>query len=358
MTQKKQPADGLDRSSDDDAAIITNQINRPKLPFPFWLPIVVGSLTGIALRLIFSGARADHFTAMNETFILLAPFAVGAVSVYVAEIGARRSWRYYLFTGALTNLLFVLGTMAILIEGLICVILIAPLFSAIGALGGLFMGMLCRTVNWPRHAAFSLALLPVALGALPSPAVTPSVFKTVQREITIPSDPGKIWQQLNNIQQIQPHEVDQAWMYRIGVPLPISGVTKVGPDGLVRQIRMGKAIHFEQYATEWKVDRYVNWRYRFSPDSFPAGALDEHVQLGGAYFDLLDTDYILTPLAPRSTKLTIRMRYRVSTDFNWYAEPIARFLVGNFEETILPFYRQRTLAAMSADATLRITPAN
>lgn len=37
------------------------------------------------------------------------------------------------------------------------------------------------------------------------------------------------------------------------------------------------------------------------------------------------------------------MRYRVSTQFNWYADGVARFLNGNFEEVILDSYRRRAV---------------
>lgn len=59
------------------------------------------------------------------------------------------------------------------------------------------------------------------------------------------------------------------------------------------------------------------------------------------YFDLLDTTYTLTPIGDK-TQLDIQMRYRVSTQFNWYADPIAQWLIGNFAEVILRFYRQRS----------------
>ena len=37
------------------------------------------------------------------------------------------------------------------------------------------------------------------------------------------------------------------------------------------------------------------------------------------------------------------MSYRVSTRFNWYAQPIAATLIGNFEEVILNFYANRAM---------------
>ena len=35
------------------------------------------------------------------------------------------------------------------------------------------------------------------------------------------------------------------------------------------------------------------------------------------------------------------MHYRVSTNYNWYVRPIAKFLVSKFEETALAFYAHR-----------------
>ena len=103
---------------------------------------------------------------------------------------------------------------------------------------------------------------------------------------------------------------------------------------------MGKGIRFDQIAADWQPNRRVRWTYRFANDSFPAGALDDHVRIGGRYFDVIDTEYVLRKVNA-GTELRVTMRYRVSTAFNWYTQPIAEFLVGNFEEAALRFYAIR-----------------
>jgi hypothetical protein len=108
---------------------------------------------------------------------------------------------------------------------------------------------------------------------------------------------------------------------------------------------LGKGVHFDQVAAEWEPNRRVRWVYQFSSDSFPAGALDDHVRIGGRYFDVLDTEYTLRQVTG-GTELRVRMSYRVSTAFNWYARPLAEFLVGNFEEAVLEFYAHRALAGL------------
>jgi hypothetical protein len=59
---------------------------------------------------------------------------------------------------------------------------------------------------------------------------------------------------------------------------------------------------------------------------------------------MIDTSYTLGP-SGAGTTLRIRMHYRISTQFNWYVVPIADALFGNFEETILDFYRRRSESA-------------
>jgi hypothetical protein len=107
---------------------------------------------------------------------------------------------------------------------------------------------------------------------------------------------------------------------------------------------MGKGIQFDQIATEWEVCRRVRWRYHFTPDSFPPRALDDHVRIGGEYFDVLDTAYSLEPGRNGTTTLRVSISYRVSTRYNWYAQPVAELFVGNFEETALRFYAHRAEA--------------
>jgi hypothetical protein len=318
---------------------------RRVLPFSNWWPLAIGAFTGIVLRLIFSGEPGGAYAAMDGAFVYLVPIAVGAVTVYVAEVRQRRTWSYCIWAPMVANALFVLGTMAILIEGLICAIIVLPLFCILGAFGGVVIGAICRVSRRQRQAVYSFAALPVLLGFLPTQEVDYQRIGTIERTIFVEAPPQQVWRQIHDARDIRPEEVGHAWMYRIGVPLPVAGVTYATPDGFVRKVSMGKSIHFEQVATEWEEDRYVRWRYRFEKDSFPPNALDDHVTIGGHYFDLLDTAYKLTPTAAGSTELSITMHYRVSTQFNWYADGVARFLIGNFEEVILDFYRRRALQA-------------
>jgi hypothetical protein len=317
------------------------------MPFSKWYPLLAGVLLGLVFRVwLFAGQPGSALSAMGLPFITFVPFAIAAVTIYVAEREQRRSWPYYIYHGMLANVLFVLGTMVIMVEGLICAIVIIPMFAVYGAFAGLVMGMLCRVTNWPKQATYGFVFLPVLLaGVLPSGAGDTFIGQR-QRTVLIQAPPAQVWRQLHHAPTIAAAELDRAWLYRIGVPMPMSAVTRTVGTTLERDITMGKAIHFTQVASEWRENSYVKWQYRFSSDSFPPQALDDHVKIGGHYFDLIDTVYTLTPRG-NATELTVSMTYRVSTQFNWYSKRVAALLFDNFEEAVLDFYARRAEQPMA-----------
>ncbi|HEU5135999.1 MAG TPA: hypothetical protein VFU13_12690 [Steroidobacteraceae bacterium] len=321
-----------------------------RLPYRGWWPFAGGALIGLTLRLIFRGDPGDAYTAMMGSFILGSPVLVAVITVYIAELQARRSWSYYFVAPALANVLYVLGTLLILIEGWVCAIIILPLFCLVGGIAGLAMGAICRATHWPRRAVVGcVAMLPLLTGGLEQRLALPARERVAEREIMVAADAARVWRELVDVHQIAPAELDDAWLYRIGVPLPVAGAAETRDGAHLRHMTMGKGIRFDQVATEWRENEQVTWRNLFSADSFPAGALDDHVRIGGHYFDVRETQYGLREIGGQ-TRLRIRMSYRVSTRFNWYAGPVADLLVGNFAEVALRFYARRAELAAGNQA--------
>jgi hypothetical protein len=317
----------------------------PRFELLRWLwPIALGASIGMGWRLAFLGHPNSPYNAMMASFVLLVPITIGAVTVVAAERTAQRSWGYYFWAAAGANALCVVVALLVTIEGLICVILAVPIFVVLGGIAGLLTGMLRRLSGWPRRGVYGFALLPLLLGGFEQRLPLPQALLREDRVLVVGAPAAVVWQQLLFARDIQAKEMDHAWMYRIGVPLPRSALTEAQAGALVRHITMGKYIHFDQVATDWVLNQHVLWTYRFTKDSFPAQALDDHVRIGGAYFDVLDTKYTLREVAGGS-ELHVSMRYRVSTNFNWYVRPIAALLVGNFEETALQFYGRRAESA-------------
>jgi len=317
------------------------------LPYSRWWAVGLGAAAGLLMRLLFWGSPGEPFSAMLSSFIVGSPLVVGVVTVYLAERVERRGWRYYFAAPALATVLYVAGSMLILIEGWICAIVIIPLFALVGGLAGLLMGAICRVTRWPRGPFVScVAALPMLGGSFEHRIPTEQSLRTQEREVFIAAPPEAVWRTLMDTRDIRPEEVDGAWMYRIGVPTPHDGISEFSGGERLRHITMGKGVRFDQVAVEWQENQRVTWHYRFTPESFPAGALDDHVRVGGEYFDVRESSCELTAV-PGGTRLRMRMSYRVSTHFNWYAAPVADFIIGDFTEVILDFYARRAQAGSS-----------
>ncbi|HTK99966.1 MAG TPA: hypothetical protein VL379_18160 [Pseudomonadales bacterium] len=331
----------------------TDEIRRA-LQLRWWWPLAAGVLFGIAVRVIYSGRAGGPYNAMMGSFALLVPIGVAALTVFVAELQEQRTWAYYFWMSALANVLFTVGTFVIHIEGLICVILAAPMFAIIGGVAGLIVGAAFRGTKWLRRATYCCALLPLFLGSYEHYIPLPQQVRTIERTITVAAPRWDVWDQLMTAEAIRPDEMDDGYMYQIGVPLPESALAGETDDGrLVRHIRMGRGIEFDQIATDWQACSHVRWQYHFTANSFPPRALDDHVRIGGEYFDVLDAQYSLRPIDGGRTALRVTMSYRVSTRFNWYAQPVAKLIVGNFEETALRFYARRAEAQAARSSGLR-----
>lgn len=318
--------------------------DEPK-PFSGWWPFAAGVLVGLGLRLFFWGSPGEPNAVMTVSFIFLAPFAVGAVTVYCAERQRRRTWWFYVAASMWATMLAVIGTLVIMIEGIICAIIILPLFSLLGAVGGLIMGLVCRFTNWPKPTVSCILLLPLIGGTFDFDARLPQTVDTVERTTIVDAGSATVWKQILDAPAIEPAEIDRAWLFRIGVPLPLEGRLRTDAGETLRRVRMSKDVYFDEVIEELREPELVRWTYRFYDDSFPPYALDEHVVIGGHYFDVLDTSYTLRPRGG-ATELTVRMSYRISTNFNWYARPVMRFLLGDLAERNVEYYRQRSEDAL------------
>ncbi|MFC5569424.1 SRPBCC family protein [Lysobacter yangpyeongensis] len=309
----------------------------------------IGAVYGLLMRLAFglplfaAGGRSNAASeAMMWSFVCLVPFLIGSLTVHFSG-GRRRTLGYALVAPWLPVLAFVGGTALLMIEGSICIAMALPLFLVVSSLGGVVMWAVLKLYR-PSASAMSLLLvLPLLLGLWEREQPLQDRVQSTDASVQIDAAPEVIWKLINDAQAIRPSEMSQGLAYRIGVPYPESARTVATPQGRVRKLRWDKGVRFDEPIEAWQENRYIRWRYSFLPGAIPPEALDEHVVIGGKYFDLVDTSYRLTPVGS-ATRLDIRVTYRVSTNFNWYANAWGRLLVDDAARTILQFYKRRAEA--------------
>ncbi|RYY79862.1 MAG: hypothetical protein EOO69_05070 [Moraxellaceae bacterium] len=285
---------------------------------------------------------------MTSTFLVLTPLIFGALISYIVnykkplDFGRTIKWLFIFCVGLLIFSIFALK------EGSICVIIASPILMTCLVAGAGIMHWLCRYLWKPNKAVYSLALLPLLLMFVPEQLST--THKSVEKSILINAPINTVWQQINHIEAIKPSEFKPSLLYAIGVPYPISGITNIVNGQKIRHSRWQKDIHFDGMIQESIPNQYLRWKYHFDADSIPKGALDDHVQLGGKYFDFQDTSYRLVPINDQQTQLILKIDYRVSTEINFYTVQVANILLTDFARVILDLYKQRSEALNPASA--------
>ena len=310
-----------------------------------WKWLLVGAIYGVAARVLYGALPAGFHGAMSAAFLLGTPFVVGALSVY-GTAAARPGVFQMLVTPLLPTVLMLFGTAITLLEGSICIAIMAPLFLGIASFGGLCMGLTLKFFRVSKSGINAFAALPLLL-LVHDQIPLPDTFHELRETIVINAPAHVVWSKIVTAQDIKADELPLSIVHLIGVPKPVQAINKQTPQGEVRFSQWDKGVRFSALVVDRRQFQTITWRYKFDQDSFPPGTMDEHVVIGGKYLDLGDTTFNLSPTAGGDTKLAVVARYRLSTSINFYAGPVSRILGQDFLRTLLCFYKQRSERANS-----------
>lgn len=305
----------------------------------------LGALYGVSaykiFALLFSAPAKGVSGLMLVSFLAGIPFAMGMLISYFVK---RRKLAGWVGSGTLSLLsivLVVFAAGALLREGTVCIVMALPIFIVLAILGVICtaLGSLLGLSNSPKLLSVGL-FMPFMLAPLEQRLPATTLHQTVTQSIFIAAPPATIWQHINYPLNIQKAELKDGLVYQIGVPYPMEARTLEGKVGGLRALQWERGVKFAEIITAWEPNHYIAWDYKFTADSFPPGSLDEHIVIGGHYFNVESTAYVLQPEA-NGTRLTIQVNTSVSTNFNHYADFWARFLVTDTAKTILQFYKTR-----------------
>jgi hypothetical protein len=325
-------------------------MNRALASLMFWvLGAIAASGYGILGYALFSGffSRGDYVGPMFLSFLVGVPFSGCATSAFFLA--------YYMKTSVGSALLRSLGLFAVGVlicalffkEGAICIILLAGI-AFVPALFGALLGVALAAIRFSQMRntlAAVVAVLPMTMGGLEKHYVPSDGIHEMRRSVYIEASPDIVWRNILSPTNIRRDEIDGGFAYTIGLPYPIEARTMDLQVGGIRKSRWERGVAFDEEITMLEPNRHIAWIYHFTDQSFPPGSLDDHVKVGGRYFDLRNTSYTLRPTGS-GTSLDMSVTYRVSTNFNWYAEPWAAFFIADTSIALLNFYKRRSEAAM------------
>jgi hypothetical protein len=275
---------------------------------------------------------------MTYGFIFIVPLAVGYLTVAPLE---SAGWRTRIFLPWLTSL-FLLATAGLVgWEGSICLVMATPAVLVSSSVGGLLAGSLADGAARNAGAAVVL-LLPFALGPVEERRGAPSTEREVLTQIRIDAGREAVWDEIVEVPLIQADEFRPRLVHRIGLPHPLSATLSGAGVGATREATFARGVRFIETIYEWREGESLGFAIQVEAES--ANAFDEHVTIGGEYFDVLDGRYRIEVLEGGGTVLHLASRYRLSTRFNVYSSLWADLIMRSIQESILEVIKARAEA--------------
>ena len=294
----------------------------------------------------------SSFAVMSVSFLFLMPVVIGfldqsapdsALSHTEHDLGIVNvaTWSRAFFAPMLP-VLFMLSLMLLLsIEGVLCLVMALPIFMILAGIGG------CLGLLWRRRSAgkgraggiTAMLALPYLLAPLEQ-RILPSVeLRQVENVVVIHAAPAVVWREIKSVRTIDAHELPLHLAHLIGLPRPLEATLSRDGVGGIRRAKFERGLEFRETVSDWQPERRLSFTIQAEPA--PAAALDEHVAVGGAYFDVLDGSYELEPRTDGSTLLKLTSHQRLSTHFNFYARLWTDFIMSDLQSAIMEVIRKR-----------------
>jgi hypothetical protein len=312
----------------------------------FWiLVIIAGSGYGLLGYAIFDKVFSHNKNSgvMLASYLIGIPFSGSATISYFLAYKEKSGFIKIIISCLLVLLIGSLVSIELFHEGSICIVMLMAI-AIIPSLLGITLGACIaqiRKINSRNTLMSIVAILPFAFGGIEQNIAPQDVIYSVKRNVFIKASPETVWGNIIHPTNIKPYELKDGIAYKIGVPYPLEAQVLSPSIGGIRKSVWERGVKFDEEITAFEKNKYIEWIYHFGDDSFPSGSLDNHVKIGGTYFDLKNTSYSLMP-ENNGTKLEISVRFRVTTNFNWYAVPLANYFIGDTSDTLLNFYKNRS----------------
>lgn len=322
--------------------------------------IAAAVVYGLFMRLIFG--FNDAFKVMSGAFLCLVPFVFGFLSVWFSKPEKVESKVYAFFFPWLTTLFLLAATVLLAIEGTICWVMIYPFFAAAAGIGGLVARhFLMKKINPPKHDDDSqalddwdeirkrnglqvsiLLLLPIAAGWLEGDRATSSRMCGMENSIEINAPAARIWDNVTRVRMISEAENRVGINHFLGMPRPLEAILDTAAVGGYRKAVFERGMVFHEKVTNYEAERLMKFTIDAKPEEIPPTAMDEHIVVGGDYFDVLTGEYLLESLGEGRFRLRLSSRFVVSTPFNFYSGWWAEWIMSDIQENILQVIRRRS----------------
>lgn len=300
--------------------------------------ILFGLIYGILLRLIAEFSMLNKLlSVMTFSFIILGPLIIGWSSIHFNK-NKDLTVRQAFLLPFIPILLGCVMTWLLRIEGLICIVMYLPLALILAGIGGVIN---IKSSAKSKKSVFAILVLPIFINVSENRINFESEFHVVKNSIEINSSSQAIWNQIKSVRTIQKIELPDSWIHHIGFPRPLNAEIDKESVGGVRTANFERGLRFIETVDQWQPNKLLSFKIDVKPEDIPAQALDEHVTIGGPYFDVLHGTYEIEKKGDNKVILYLRSEFRLSTHFNFYAAFWTDLIMHQIQSDILTVIKNR-----------------
>ncbi|NVJ99697.1 MAG: hypothetical protein HWE25_16220 [Alphaproteobacteria bacterium] len=296
-------------------------------------------LLAVSLALYGLGDILSPNISISYSILFVLPFSLGALIRLIRDPSGQGK-TFHIFDAAWIVTVLALGGI-ILREGVICIVMLAPLWIPSAMLGVYATSFLQRKLRERNKLSVSLiALLPVLTGVI-SDAPQRAVQYEVSRNIVVNAPAEQIWPLLKDMAEIK--EDEGAWNISqdmLNVPRPTAAVVSGDGPGAVRHASWQKDVSFEEHIFVWKENETMRWNFSFPNDSVQRHT-DRHISPDGNHLKILEGGYDFRSLDADRTEVTLTTRYLVASPVNLYASLWGELLLGDIQTNVLAIIKSR-----------------
>lgn len=284
------------------------------------------------------------FGVMTITFFISLPYIVGVLAIYFSKEEKVVKLAYRIFMPWIPIFLFFIITLVFSIEGWACWIMILPIFLIFASLGGLTAGYYkMKKSRGANHVHISLAvLLPFFIAPIEHLIGTIPGFYEAYTYIDIDSSKEKIWSNVTKVSEISLGEDKGRITNFLQIPRPIKAELDFEGVGASRKAIFSGGLVFDEKVLKYEHQQLMNFSIKANTFEIPSTTFDEHILIGGEFFDVLQGTYRLENIGPNKYRLHLVSEFKLNTTFNFYASIWGRLIMKDIQENILKIIKARS----------------
>ncbi|MGE7776638.1 hypothetical protein ACQKLP_18065 [Chitinophaga sp. NPDC101104] len=281
---------------------------------------------------------------MSISFLFFVPFAMGVLNTWLASYAQSQRRDVSIFLPWASMVLFLVLSMALGMEGWACWVMIFPLFMVAGTLGGLTGRWMRRRQKHGKTYVSILLLLPLFISPIEQwMGKIPGRYKTYTF-IDIQAPKNRIWPLVTRVSDISAEENKAGITRWLLFPQPVRAeLDKEGTGGFRKAVFTGGLV-FDETVEAYRHEEFMRFTIKANPYDIPSTTMDEHIVIGGQFFDVLNGTYELEQLDDSTCRLHLYSHFKLATTFNWYASIWAGWIMEDIQDNILQVVRRRAEA--------------